>query len=121
MKKKSPIKWLWSILLIIVLVLMTIRSIQFLGWLFNQYYNESLKRPVITNQYDWTLILTAIGWVIVFFWFIRSPKEQFTKSWPQKTILYWNPRLWFAHKLTKKSKDVESKPDGNGDETKVYR
>ena len=81
-----------KICLDIVVLLMVVRTVIFM-WFLKQNLSD-LQGD--SNQYDWTLIVTAIGWVILFLIFSYTQKKELNGRIPYGVVWWFEAnKRWF--------------------------
>ncbi len=99
----------------IVLILMVIRTIVFMSWFLNQKRYivdpDFWQSQAAAAQYDWSLWLTATGWMVLFFWFTGSQKKHLADSGDYQHITKRMPSFWLLNKGWKPD-DEEKKSEG---------
>ena len=100
-------KFVMRLLRDIVIVLMAIRTFIFITWLFHQRPSEIYTdHPSINAQYDWTLILTGLGWFGFFVWFWIDQKNELCRTGDYSSVIRRIPVLWLFMKMEGNKPDV---------------
>ena len=84
----------------IIILLMIVRTVTFLAWLLNKSPTDANLDP---SKYDITIILTAIGWVILVVYFAQSQKKELSKKGDYSSLKYRIPIFWLFY--TRKEKE----------------
>ena len=94
-----------KICLDIVVLLMVVRTVIFMNWILKQSSIDWQEgRAPDSSQYDWTLIVTAIGWVVLFFVFTYAQKKELHKTGDYSSAPYREPFFWWFYIRGRKKK-----------------
>ena len=109
-------KKIWKYSFFIILSLMVIRTIIFVWWLLDQRPSSYLAVDYINSkaeskQYDITLMLTAIGWLIMGCIFVVGQIKNLRKSGDMKSVPYSNAFYWLFVTKDRKDKSNNKKMD----------
>jgi len=98
---------------VMILGFMVYRTVIFMSWFLQQpTYSmnpEFWSSQEASTQYDWTLWLTGIGWVLVFLGFTQSQKKNLARPGDYQNITRRLSSWWFLNKGWEKDEENKKK------------
>jgi len=112
---KAKLLFILRIIGDIIITLMVIRTVIFMSWFLSQKrYSvapDFWQSKAAAAHYDWSLWLTAMGWLVLFLLFTGSQKKYLAKPGDYQHIARRLPFLWLLNLGRNETDNHDSKDD----------